>query len=633
MSRSECRPLLLLAIALHSILASAADRHDSHHLDTKKLVEIARRHHLPVPPKTARLVLADTGGSGPGNLRLYSPAFLLEQRSDGSVLILRGTQPAVLEKGKDSPLLFRSFSTDATLKIEGLAQGSPRLVVSEKAGYLGDFNRLAAFVCCIQLAERGDDAESQAIWKEVSKAISWADGINGERPTEQLRHPERVLARCIFDDLKDRVIRRPDEWPATYTALKSLLDEFPALGWDERRGKRQQNERGKLLDDLAETLKQHKPPVSNSVEALLLDWAKRPNRGSYVPSDDNETSAPARAIVLRGFDAIPELFALLDARRIVVNGSWETNEQPILRVGDLAQELLEEIAGRTQFSIEMHERRAEIRAWCQRNKGNEAEYFARAAFARDGDAITGVEAGPVFILAHKDPSRLPALVEEFIKRAKPDVQPWPLTRAVAKASLPKETRALLLSKWILRGSLVHQKWALEALTSVDVDQSAKLALTVLANLPTDASGTYMSCPEAEFTRVVMQLPDDRVWWRWLEVARRSSVGLRLQMIQPVMYYRLPKQTRSRLLAFLAAFLNDRTVRDMSVNAAKFEGVPAACDFPRIEVRNYAALALAQWLDMPDEPDESWKPEQWNALREKVGAKLRTMTLPRLETVQ
>jgi hypothetical protein len=630
LSRRECRLLIVVAIAFCAVLASAADRLDSPPIDSKKLVEIARRHHVHMPPKAARLVLAYTGW-GRGNLRLYSPAFLLEERADGSVLILRGMQQLLLEKSKDSPLLIRTFATGSGLKIEGLAQGSPRLVISEKAGYLGDFNRLSAFVCCIQLAERGDEAQAQAIWKEVSKAFHWADGINGEHPAEQLRNPETVLARCIFDDLKDRVIKRPDEWSATYDAMKSLLGEFPALGWDERRGKRQQNERGRLLGDLAETLKPHKPPMPNSVEALLLDWARRPNRESYTPFDDNETSAPATAIVVRGFDAIPELLVLLDDPRIVMNRSWGTMWQPIPRVGDLAEMLLEEIAGRSQFSIEEHERRVEMRAWCQRAKGNESDYFSQAAFARDGDAITGVEAGPVFILAHKDPSRLTALVEEFNKRAKPDAHPWPLTRAVAKASLPKETRVALLSKWVLHGSLVHQRWALEALASVDIDQSAKLALTVLANIPTDATGPYMNCPEAEFTRVVMQLPDDRIWRRWLEVAKRSGVGLRLQMMQPVMYYGLPKPNRSRLMAFLAAFLDDRSVRDLSANAAKYEGLPAACEFRRIEVRDYAALALGRWLRMPDEPDESWTPARWSALRDKVRAKLLTMNLPQLET--
>src|SRR4051795_10607222 len=52
-----------------------------------ELASIAKRYGIPMPPKEAKLVLASTG-ERVGDIVIYSPAFLLEERADGSVLVL-----------------------------------------------------------------------------------------------------------------------------------------------------------------------------------------------------------------------------------------------------------------------------------------------------------------------------------------------------------------------------------------------------------------------------------------------------------------------------------------------------------------------------------------------------------------
>jgi hypothetical protein len=82
--------------------------------------------------------------------------------------------------------------------------------------------------------------------------------------------------------------------------------------------------------------------------------------------------------------------------------------------------------------------------------------------------------------------------------------------------------------------------------------------------------------------------------------------------------------KDRRLAFLSAFLDDETLRDDSRNAAKYEGPCAAFTFPKISVRDFAAMQIASILkiDPLDPPDATWAKEQWAGLRLKVKGRLK-----------
>src|SRR5438105_1097848 len=78
-------------------------------LDTKKLVEIAARYKLPMPPKEARLVWTHAGAWQVGPI--YVPAFLLKENADGSILVLRGTEQKNLQRGSRREPLWKEIST------------------------------------------------------------------------------------------------------------------------------------------------------------------------------------------------------------------------------------------------------------------------------------------------------------------------------------------------------------------------------------------------------------------------------------------------------------------------------------------------------------------------------------------
>src|SRR5207247_3388060 len=99
--------------------------------------------------------------------------------------------------------------------------------------------------------------------------------------------------------------------------------------------------------------------------------------------------------------------------------------------------------------------------------------------------------------------------------------------------------------------------------------------------------------------VVKRLEIDDVWREFLRAAKRSQVGLRLEMMTSMSYgypYTGPGN-RSRRLAFLATFLDDVTLRKMphDCEQSKFKGPCAAFTFPRLMVRDCVMLLSGSYI--------------------------------------
>jgi hypothetical protein len=594
--------LLVLPLCLHA-----------ESLDTATLTNIAFRYNLPMPPKGARLVLAYTESNrmlgnrttsrDPG---IYSPAFLLEQKTNGDIVVLRGSERQKLVTDPKEAL-WRPFS---------IPNIKPKL-----GGFEANFGRLSAFVCAVQLASRGEESTAQKIWQHFSAADYWNDGQPFENIPEQIKNPSLLLARCLFDHLRNQVLISSTNWVGIQAQMSALFDDFPAL---------KDEERIKVLDGLTAAISA-KPPPKDSVEALLLDWSRRPNMRDYYNlfDDKSEQDAPAREIILRGAASVPDLVALLGDRRITTHEipAIMNSRAEIQEVGGLAGILLENITGIRASRFKLSNA-VPFQAWLESRDGKgEEELLAEALFTRKDGKITWVNESPAHILAQKFPERLISLCDEFSKNATPDTQPFTLAEVLATANLPKEIRVKTLVEFAQRGSLEHKRSVLQNLAKIDDKKCAELLLPLLEKMPNDSTGPYWTCPEAAFTHVVMEVEDDDIWRRYVQVAKRSSVGMRMEMMDPLCYTYIGMKNRERRLAFLAAFLDDKTVRNIASNPTKFDGPCAAFTIPKITVRDFAALRIASILDFPESPDEFWTSAQWNTLRKKVREKLTAEKIP------
>jgi hypothetical protein len=605
---------LLIPVLIACVAANAAGTS----LDAKHLIEIAERHDLPMPPAGARLVLAHTetwsvlgNQSTSRDPGIYSPAYMLKEDADGSIRVLRGAEQDTLEARHNQEPLWRPFSTD---KVE------PKL-----GGHVASFSRLSAFVCAVQTAALGDQETAQAIWERFSGGEWWSDARFGEDIAKQLKDQKLLLGRCIFDHMRNALLEAGADRQVIHTRMTALLKEFPTLKTDWR---------AQLYEDLTTTVKAA-PPKAGSVEVLLLDWASRPSNMRHLGMHSPHTraaDAPAREILSRGLDAVPELLDLLKDQRVTAHEQQAFMKAPprIKRVGELARQLVRQIAGDQATFPRYGDDTEAILAWWEKARTqDESTALLAGVFNRKDEKITGVNEGPIRIVAKKFPDKLPGLCEEFTAHATPDAQPYGLAEALAESSLPKEVRVRELSKFAERGSLEHKRCVLQNLAKLDAKACAALLLPIFAELPKDATGPYWTCPEANFTHVVVQIEDDEVWRAYLQVAKRCSIGLRMEMMNPLNYCYIGTKNLARRLAFLSAFLDDSAVREMSGEKGQFEGPCAGFTIPRLAVRDLSAMKLAALLGMKEAPDEFWTNDEWAELRRKVKEHLKDQKLPEL----
>ena len=184
---------------------------------------MTNRYQVPMPSKDALVVLAYTGHGTRVKDRLdvsvYSPAFLLAERPNGSVVILRGFRREVIPKREqDTPRLIRPFLV--------------KEIDPEATGYDADFHCRSAFVCVVQLAARGDDANAQALWQQVATTTSWTSehlrlGTEWEdrKAPEELRNPRLLLAERVFDHLESELRQKEVNRRTVYERMQSLLAE------------------------------------------------------------------------------------------------------------------------------------------------------------------------------------------------------------------------------------------------------------------------------------------------------------------------------------------------------------------------------------------------------------------------
>jgi hypothetical protein len=422
------------------------------------------------------------------------------------------------------------------------------------------------------------------------------------------------------------VLQPQADWLEIHARMKNLLDEFPAL---------EDKSRNEVFDGLSAAINA-KEPRPDSTEALLLEWSHRPSgmrhQGLFHQEKEDETDSPARKIVLSGANAVPDLISLLDDPRITAHESPAIMNAParIQRLGELARRLLEEITGIQPSSANREEEIAAFRAWLdnERREGEEAA-LVTAVFTRKDGKITGVNETPALTLARKYPEKLLTLCREFSKNAVPEAQPFALSEAIASSRLSKEVRVNALAEFAEQGSLEQKRCALQNLAKLDDRKCAEILVGLLDRLPTDASTPYWTCPEAAFTHVVMELEVDDAWRTYLQAAKRSSVGLRMEIMNPLCYTYIGEKNRERRIAFAAAFLDDDSVRDMSSDPVKYAGPCAEFTIKKIVVHDFAALKIASILRMPDNPDEFWTSLQWTDLRKKVRERLVAEKLPNL----
>jgi hypothetical protein len=218
------------------------------------------------------------------------------------------------------------------------------------------------------------------------------------------------------------------------------------------------------------------------------------------------------------------------------------------------------------------------------------------------------------VIAAKYPKNVPALYRTVLDE-RPDLDSASLAETLARCRAPAKDTLDLLSSAASNSPMEHRLPALFALKDVDKKQFDKLLLATIQGFPTDIRGKYWLSREAGIASLAIEVEDSRVWTTLEKVAKRSAVGLRMELLHS---FGDSRELRWRVerLRLLASFLDDLELRDQETDV-RFGGPCAGFLYPRVEVRDFAAEALSSLLGIELELKLDRTPTEWAKVRADV----------------
>jgi hypothetical protein len=268
---------------------------------------------------------------------------------------------------------------------------------------------------------------------------------------------------------------------------------------------------------------------------------------------------------------------------------------------------------------------AQVNAWWRKHGGEkELAYLLKNVEKRGRGDRRELNEPVVQTLGARYPDELVKLVEQKLN-ARDELLGGlldPLAKSKA-AGAEKERLFLAMAKG--NDEFVRNR-ALLYLVDMKHKQAGPLVIAALEKLPRTPEKAYWLTDTGALAVVAIFSEDEQVWAALARTAARVDVGQRMELLSGLGCAR-QVENKLRLLRHLKDLLDDKEVRDRE-SSPLFEGPGAAFLFRRIAVRDYAAEEFAHALDLPADPDPTWKEADWTELRRRVRARLAELESPR-----
>jgi hypothetical protein len=561
-----------------------------------------RAYGLPLPPKNATLVRFESGGRSILNGKLMPPTYFLgfllqPETKETPPLLLVGTQEYRLEARNPVEAVEPKVELVRGLDLRWWGRAT--------------FDMNAGLALALQCKARGWHDLAQALW---TASIQQDGGDRFAAFYQPANLPGRTaVAYLAWAYSGNEQVQPRTDRSKTASRMKALLAAEPRLNTEVHR---------KLLRSLEATLVPSKAKPG-TVEWLIDDLTEMCDTRSTMRSP-GEIDERYFRLVRRGFAAVPAMIEHLDDERLTRSVMHGSDNFPtwMLRVQHVVSDLLQQLAGEDVSQDWLRRQqgwaveKADAQAWWDkaRQLGEEA-YFLKHVLP-NGDKERWPKHFMLSIIGEKYPGRLPNLYRTVLDE-RPKVQSWTVAEAVEKSSLSAEKQRQLFLYAAQHKDLEHRRVGLWYLQKLDPKQFMTILLATLDALPKSPAEPYWHCREAAMALLVLRTDDARAWKLLEKVAKRSDVGLRMELLNRMNLGYGEGRHRQQRLHLLAAFLDDAEAPDVKANPEMFRGPHAGFGFTRLSVQDLAAMTIASILEMPDHSDLNWTPEQWEKLRTQV----------------
>jgi hypothetical protein len=546
-----------------------------------ELLKAYRSFGLPLPPKEAKLVRYKSGGGGLVNGEVqpkrYGLAFLLEP----------GT------------------STKRPTFLLGVLKWQPHWdphpqEVNPAPDAVKDVDLFSEdqLALALQCHARG--------WDKLARDLLANSRKDADRP------PEKQLGQLAWDYWTSQLTEPKSDRALAAKHLKQQLGQDKELDTEANRA---------LLKSLELALVPSKAKPG-TVEALidgLVDYhANTGTMGLFEPEERYWRIAKL------GFEAVPALIEHLDDERLTratMTGfnnfrSWHLRVEHV--VSDLLQGLAADDLGRNWlqrqqgYAVE----KVEAQKWWDkaRKVGEEAYALEHLVCVEGTQEQPHVSAHLLALVQAKYPKNTPSLYRNLLDKS-PEVASGPLVRAVLRSSLPAKEKLELLVYGAEHKENHHRLPALRALKEVDQKEFTTHLLATIESFPEDVTEAYWRCPEPEIAKLAIEADDPRIWQTLEKVAKRSALGLRMELLNHFSGSTTAPHRPERL-RLLARFLDDAALRDLA-SSKKFDGPCAGFMYDKLEVRDFVAMEIAPLVGIEIEQNPKRTPEEWAKIRKQV----------------
>jgi hypothetical protein len=471
-----------------------------------------------------------------------------------------------------------------------------KLTVEDLDTLVGDEWGEDAVILAIQCKDRG--------WHSLARHLS-EKGQIAARATART-----VIHRVGWSYWELELSNPKSDWTLAARHLHALIQGAPELDTKLHRS---------LLKSLDAAIVPSKAKAG-SIEAMIDGLMNAGSHYNWIFQDEDVDPA-YRRLVEKGFEAVPELIKHLEDERLTrgqptgLCGLAHEEHRQHYRVRDVVRDLLRGLAGE-DLKIDSDDLHPQVPAcaWWEgaRQVGEEAYLLAHVLPKENKSPNDHL----LWLLVKRYPQHLQTVYYTILDK-RPLIESERIVDAIARSDLPRAKKAELFSYGARHESRGQRQVAFNAIAALDHEAFVEAVARMLDELPRTPKETYWRCPEQEVVSLVLRTEDATVWKALDKAARRVDVGLRMQLLRRVANNGDENERRKERLAFLQSFLDDATLRDMSSDPDRYVAVPAGDDFPRLEVRNYAALEIARLLKLDRTPLPSWDDDQWARFRQEV----------------
>jgi hypothetical protein len=335
-----------------------------------------------------------------------------------------------------------------------------------------------------------------------------------------------------------------------------------------------------------------------------------------------------------GFEAVPALIEHLDDDRLTRAMMMGFNNFPSwhLRVGNVVGDLLEGLAGEELMRGANGEDvgggwlrrqqgyRVTVTAakqwWEKARKVGEESYLLSHVLPPTSEEKKNAWINPhqLYLIQSKYPKHIPSLYRTVLDK-RPEFQSHTLAQALVACKLPVEEKLSLLLYAAKHKDSSHQVHALSAIKELDKKAFNSCLIDAIGHFPKDVDGKYWSCAEADIAGMAIYSDDPKTWPMLEKVIKRSSLGLRMELLHSLADSEASKY-RTERLHILASYLDDDTLRDEKSDK-RFDGPGAGFPYSKITVRDFVALEIGRFVGIKIETKLDRTPAEWARIREQV----------------